>query len=125
MRYIPNPAPNVPLFSIEFYQQFPNWSDVIPNGGIKIQLVRRTYQCACPLSAKSGHRALFDHLVGGDEKLIWDLKSERLRGLAIDDQLVLGRQLYWKLAWIYPAQNAIDIGRSPPPLLDSIGRVGD
>ena len=35
----------------------------------------------------------FDHLVGAGEQRNWDLQPERLGGLEIDHQLVLGRSL--------------------------------
>jgi hypothetical protein len=62
---------------------------------------KRTNVGAVGLSAKCQKRTFrnsFDHLVGGDEKLIWDLESERLGGLHVDDQLEFGRRLHGKLA---------------------------
>src|SRR3954465_1880469 len=35
----------------------------------------------------------FDHLVGAGEQRRWHVEAERLRGLKVDDQLELGRQL--------------------------------
>ena len=43
---------------------------------------------ACPLSAKSGHRAVsFDHLVGASQQRERDAKAQCFRCLEIDDQL--------------------------------------
>jgi hypothetical protein len=39
-------------------------------------------------------------------------KAERLGGLEVDDHLELGRKLYWEIARVCAAQDAIDIGGS-------------
>ena len=40
----------------------------------------------CPLSAKSGHRQLFDHLVGAGEERRWQLEAERFGSFEVDDK---------------------------------------
>src|SRR5262249_23744043 len=55
-------------------------------------------------------RALFDHLVSGEEKLIWDLKSERFCGLEIDHEFVLRRQLIRQIGGLFATKKTGDGG---------------
>jgi hypothetical protein len=43
-------------------------------------------------------RRFIIHLVGGSEQLVRDSEVERLSSREIDDQLVFGRRLHWKVA---------------------------
>lgn len=52
---------------------------------------------------------ILDHLVGGNEHGIWEIKSELICGLQIYYQLVLGRHLYWKIGWRFTPQDAVDV----------------
>ena len=49
--------------------------------------------------------SLFDHLVGECEQLIRHIQAERVRGLKIDDQLEIGRQLDRQLGRLRPLEN--------------------
>ena len=40
---------------------------------------------------------LFDHLVGARQQCRWHRKAERLSGLEVDDEFVLGRRLHRKV----------------------------
>ena len=50
--------------------------------------------CRCPLSAISGHRALFDHLVGAADQGVGDRDAERLGCSEIYDELYFSCLLY-------------------------------
>src|SRR5215475_8185982 len=52
---------------------------------------------------------LFDQLVGGGEEGPWHVEAERPGGLHIDDQLVLGRCLNWKVGWVLAFEDAVNV----------------
>ena len=68
-------------------------------------------QCnsACPLSANSGHRRLFDHLVGTLLEEQRNIEAERLGGLGVDGHLIFDRQLDGKLRRLCATENEIDV----------------
>src|ERR1017187_10409963 len=67
--------------------------------------------------------SLFDYLVGGDQQAWRHSQAERLRRFQVDDRFVLGRCLHRKVARLSAAQDAVDVGRSPPKLIDAISAV--
>src|SRR5262249_59095083 len=66
----------------------------------------------------------FDHLVGGNEQARWPGKTERLRGLKIEDCFVLGRRLYWKIDRLGTTQDTVDIRGGLPKHLNLVCPVG-
>jgi hypothetical protein len=58
--------------------------------------------------------SLFDHLIDSRKQFVWDGESERLGGLEIDNEFVLGRRLHWKITRLLAFEDTIDIrGRAP------------
>src|SRR5437867_3308141 len=52
---------------------------------------------------------LLDDLIGLQQYRVRDRQPERLRGLEVDDQLELGRQLHGEVAWLCSLQDPVDI----------------
>jgi hypothetical protein len=50
--------------------------------------------------------------------------AERLRGLQIDHQLVLGRRLHRQVGWSLALENAINVAGREPVLVGDIRPVG-
>ena len=50
-----------------------------------------------------------DHLVGPQQERLGDRQVQRLRSGQIDDKIVSGRLLDWKVAWLCPPQDFVDI----------------
>src|SRR6478752_4389702 len=67
----------------------------------------------------------FDQLVGALLELKRNIESERLGGLEIDHQLVLGRRLHWKVGRLLALEDAIDVCRGALELVNPIGTVAD
>jgi hypothetical protein len=68
---------------------------------------------------------LFDHVVGLRKQRLWDRYAERLSRLEIDHQLVLGWRLHGKIGGLLAFEDAIDVTRGTPVLVDKINAIRD
>src|SRR5262245_41501745 len=73
----------------------------------------------------AGGNELLDHLVGGGEHRRRHIDAERLRGLEIDCQLVLGGGLHRKVGRPFALEDAIDVGGRAPHDVQGVGSIAD
>lgn len=70
-------------------------------------------------------RQLFDYLVRACDQCRWQVEPQRLGGLEVDHQLVLGRCLYWHVGGFLALQDAINITRCAPGRLNRVRAIRD
>jgi hypothetical protein len=67
----------------------------------------------------------FDHLVGASENRCRNVQTERLGGLQVDHEFVLGRRLHRQIGRLLAFENAIDVAGRAAELVDQVRPVGD
>src|SRR6516162_3939553 len=69
--------------------------------------------------------ALFNHLIGSNQKLLWYIEAERVGGLEVNHQFIFGRCLHRQIGWLLALQDAIDVTGSSTELSRKVSRIGD
>src|SRR6516164_2609184 len=77
------------------------------------------------LGQKQTLARLFDQLVGTAEQRCRHIDAESLCGLEVDHQLVLGWRLHGEIGRLLTVEDAIDVSRGAPVLVDKINAIGD
>ena len=70
-------------------------------------------------------RSLFDHLFGARDQRRRHDEAERLGGFEVDHKLVFARRLDWQVSRLSAPQDAINVARRAPELVNPIGTVRD
>jgi hypothetical protein len=68
---------------------------------------------------------LFDHFVGNGEHAWRDCEAERLGGLKVDNQFVLGPRWHRQVGRFSTLKDAIDVSGRSPVLVGEVGPIGD
>src|SRR5215510_13651987 len=80
---------------------------------------------AAAIRLSQQHSCSFDHLVGAGKQCRGNFKTESLRGLEVDDKVVLGWLLYRQVGGLLTLEDAIDIAGGAPELVDAVRRIGE
>jgi hypothetical protein len=83
-------------------------------------LTRRMYRSDLNDPKPTLSELLFDHRVGAREHGCRHVEAERLGGLEVDHQVVLGWRLHRKVCWLLALEDAIDVAGRAAKLVDNI-----
>src|SRR4051794_33203334 len=90
---------------------------ISPGSFFSALLQRRTLVDA---TTNTRTRLLFDHLTGARQQCRGNAEAERLGGLEIDNQFVLGRRLHRQVSRLFAPKDAINVASSAPVLVNVV-----
>src|SRR5438876_10954073 len=62
-----------------------------------------------------------NHLVRAGEQRLWHGEAQRLRGLKVDHQFILGRRLHRQIGRLLAFEDTVDVAGSAAELVEEVG----
>jgi hypothetical protein len=66
----------------------------------------------------------FDHLVSCHKQRLWDGEVEHFRRLEVDRKHIFHRRLHRQIGRLFAPENAIDVTRCAPKIIDLLSSIG-
>jgi hypothetical protein len=81
-------------------------------------------RCQLRTRAAQQKSVFFDHLVSCHKQRLWDSEAERFRRLEVDCKHIFHRRLHRQIGRLFASENAIDVTRRAPKIIDLLSPIG-